>query len=80
MKESEEELTNWYKWYHYNKSNLPPMDLKKRCDFYEKALDGFTGVLALLMKDIQVIEQRQNPAGLYLPRGVEVSGDITRFG
>lgn len=80
MKESDEAFQDWFKWFNYNKSCLPPMDLKKRCDFMEKALNGFVGVLALYVKDIQLLEQRSNPAQLYLPRGIDVSGDLTRFG
>lgn len=74
----EDKLEDVYKWYLYNKSNVPPLDLKKRCDFQQKTIDCLFELMAILTQDMQNLEGARRQ--LYLPRSVSVSGDVREFG
>jgi len=76
----EHRLTEWAVWFHQNKPRIPPENLKKRIEFLELALDGCFECVAIATKDIQQMENRPKSARLWLPSGVQASGDFRRFG
>lgn len=76
----EERVENWALWYHYNKNLVPALDLKKRCDFMQKAVDGCLELLAIACKDIQSLEGREPSKNLWLPKGMKMNGNIKEFG
>ncbi len=70
---AERKLYEWGLWYEKNKDRIPPENLKKKCEFYEKAITGLFECLALQAKDIQELEGGQQ-SGLILPTSVQVNG------
>jgi hypothetical protein len=75
MTEAETRLKDWAEWYHYNKDRMPREDLKKRCDFLEKSLDGILEILALQAMEMR---ERGRVTGktLYLPTGIALHDNI----
>ncbi|PWT71722.1 MAG: hypothetical protein C5B59_17235 [Bacteroidetes bacterium] len=67
-------------WYHYNKDRIPPAELKKRCDFYEKTIDIILERLIIICEDFRKAENRPASSHLYLPNGMLVNGDLKKFG
>lgn len=64
-------------WFHRNKDRIPREALDKRVDFLEKSLDISLELIAMLAERLQHAEGRSK---LYLPRGLDVRGDLTKFG
>lgn len=79
-RESEERLAEWAVWFHENRKRIPAGDLAKQNMFLLKAIDGCLECLALTMKDVQILEQRKESRRLWLPTGMQLNGEITRFG
>jgi len=73
----ETRLIDWAKWFHENKGRIPPEDLRKRVDFLQKSVDGCLELIALAA--LQMRSQKAS-SQLYLPNGMRVTGDLTRFG
>lgn len=67
-------------WFHRNKDHIPRNDLRKRIDFLEKALDIFLEMTAMIVDRAQMNEGRAKSESLWLPKGVDASGDFTKFG
>lgn len=76
----EDRLAEWAVWFHENKRRIPAKDVQKQNLFLLKAVDGCIEMLALAAKDIQELESRSPRNKLWLPAGVEMKGDLTRFG
>lgn len=76
----ETRITEWGLWFHENKDRIPPENIRRRCDFLEKAVDGCLELIAIATKDIQTLEHRDKSPNLWLPNGVSLKGDLTRFG
>ena len=76
----EERIRDWAVWFHQNKDRMPSDNLRKRLDFLEKALDGCLELVAIATKDIQKLEHREKSPNLWLPSGVDIQGDIRKFG
>jgi hypothetical protein len=77
-KQFEERLMEWGLWYHHNVRLLPDHDLRKQIDFLKRSVDGCLELLALAAKDIQQLEGTRRQ--LWLPREVEIRGDVRKFG
>jgi hypothetical protein len=78
--ETEERLAEWAVWFHQNKKRIPPGNLAKQNLFLLKSVDGCLEVIAMLLKDVQLLEHRSPIGQLWLPKGMDVHGDITKFG
>lgn len=72
------ELQEWAVWYVKNKRRVPEENLRLRCDFQEKAIDGLFNLVALLAREVKPQINRSD--ALWLPGGVSVDGDPRRFG
>ena len=67
-------------WFHKNKDRIPRDNLAKRLDFLEKALDIHIEMVAMLVDRMQMSEGRPAGRSLWLPNGMELTGDLTKFG
>ena len=67
-------------WFHRNKDRIPRENLEKRIDFLEKTLDIFLEMTAMLVDRAQLVEGRTKSESLWIPRGIDASGDVTKFG
>ena len=56
------------------------MNYDKRLQFYEKTIDGLLELVAIAAEDIRVLEGRHKSASLWIPNGIEYSGDVRKFG
>ena len=74
----DKELEDWYKWWNYNKSLIPPDNLKDRMEFAEKSLEGLLRLLITTSEDLYAVEGVRRK--LYMPTGINVRGDVRRFG
>lgn len=74
----ERRLVDTAVWFIKNKDRIPREDLPKRCDFLEKTLEITLELFALSLDRQHKIEGRSQ--SLWLPNGMKVSGDLTRFG
>tara|TARA_Y100000034_G_C6750807_1_gene333716 strand:+ start:78 stop:371 length:294 start_codon:yes stop_codon:yes gene_type:complete len=75
----EQRLVDTAIWFHNNKDRLPRHDPIKRLDFMEKMLDITLEINAMLVQRMQKAEGRRN-SPLWLPAGIDVQGDIRKFG
>lgn len=66
------ELVDWTVWYMQNKQRVADDNLKLRCDFQEKAIDGLLSLIALLAREVK--PQLEKSDHLWLPTGVEFNG------
>lgn len=71
-----------FKWYEYNKKLIPRENLAKRADFLQKTIDCQFELMVLMLENIRTLEFKTGSRSerLYLPTGVTVNGDLTRFG
>jgi hypothetical protein len=76
----EKRLTEWGLWFHENRKRIEPMNYDKRLQFYEKTIDGLLELVAIAAEDIRVLEGRHKSAHLWIPNGIEYSGDVRKFG
>ena len=70
------ELVEWTLWYTQNKRRVSDENLKLRCDFQEKAIDGLLVLVALLAREVR--PQLTRSTRLWLPSGMEKSGSNGR--
>lgn len=78
----DQRVEEWGVWYLSNRKRIPEMDLKKRLDFTDKALQGCIELLAIACKDLQFLERRDPRRRLYLPRALNMvndDGTVQRF-
>tara|TARA_Y100000310_G_C20656784_1_gene802385 strand:- start:1150 stop:1446 length:297 start_codon:yes stop_codon:yes gene_type:complete len=66
-------------WFHKNKGRIPRENLSKRVDFLELMLDITLEINAMLVQRMQRGEGRTDTP-LWLPSGMQVSGDVRKFG
>ena len=71
----ERNLINTAVWFHRNAPRIPRDNLKKRCDLYEKAIDLLIDLNAQLVQRMQGVEGRPRNSKIWLPNGMNVSGD-----
>ena len=76
----EKRLTEWGLWFHENRKRIEPMNYDKRLQFYEKTIDGLLELVAIAAEDIRVLEGRHKSQHLWIPNGIEYSGDVRKFG
>jgi len=74
-KETEDRLRDIAVWYYENKRRISPSNLVKRVEFAEKAMSCAFELIALLAKDVQVMERREPRNRLWLPTSVQVDND-----
>jgi len=67
-------------WFHRNKDRIPRENLGKRLDFLEKSLDIHIELVAMLVDRMQLSEGRPKSRNLWIPNGMEVTGDLNKFG
>lgn len=67
-------------WFHRNKPRLAKENVLGRLEFYEKTSDILIELVALLTERLQGAEGMQKHASLWLPKGMNGRGDVTRFG
>ncbi len=79
-REFEKRLTEWAVWFHQNKPRVPKDDIRKRMDFQEKTIDGLIELLAIAAEDIRTLEGRAKSPNLWLPNGVQITGDLHKRG
>jgi hypothetical protein len=66
------------KWFTYHSNTLPRENLAKRLDFLEKFCASALIVMAEMTRDIENLEGPRRK--LYLPREIQVKGDVKQFG
>ena len=76
----DQRLTEWGLWFMENRTRVPPENIRKRQDFMDKAIQGLIECMAIAVKDIQELERRDPRKQLWLPKTVDVSGDLRKFG
>ena len=77
--QTDRKLEDLAKWYYYHKPIVVEqrLDLMKRVEFLEKTVENLMLLTTYLVEDIQKLERRDR---LWTPGGVQVNGDLTRFG
>lgn len=78
QKPLEQRLADTAAWFFHNKDLIPPANLQKRCDFYEKTCHLLLEIAALQLERHR--EATGSKTGLWLPRGLEAHGDVRKFG
>jgi len=77
----EERLTDVAKWYDYHSRRVPVDNIPARLQFQGKAIDCLLELLAIAALDIKRLEgNKGRNEHLWLPNGIEIKGDIKRFG
>lgn len=76
----ERRLADTAVWFHENKDRIPRENLAARVDFLFKSVDIFIELLAMTAKRMQEVEGRPKSSSLFIPRGVDVKGDVRHFG
>lgn len=78
----EERISEIFRWYEYNRGLIPKENLMKRLDFQQKAIDCLFEVVVLQAECIQLLEFKAGVRSnkLWLPNGVQINGDLTKFG
>lgn len=66
------ELVEWTIWYTQNKRRVADENLKLRCDFQEKAIDGLLTLVALLAREVR--PQLTRSTRLWIPSGMQRNG------
>lgn len=74
----EQRLADTAAWFFNNKDRIPAMDLAKRCEFLTKTCLLLIEICALSTDRIHQAEGKSS--NLWLPRGVNASGDVKKFG
>ena len=75
----ERRLTDTALWFVKNKDRIPRDNLAARMDFAEKTMEIFIELLAMSLERMQEAEGRSHSSSLWLPNGINFSGDPTRF-
>ena len=70
--ETEDACRDLVVWYFENRNRLPKDDLAKRLDFMDKAMKTSLGVIAMLLRDVQELEQRKPRPQIWLPSEVKL--------
>lgn len=70
--ESEDKIRDTVVWFYENRNRIPPQDLGKRMAFLTKAMMCIMEIQALVLKDIQELEQRSPRSQLWLPSSVKI--------
>jgi len=65
------------KWYYEHKPIVEQYDLTKRIEFLETVIHNLLYLQTFVVEDIQKIEGRNH---LWMPNGVQISGDVRRLG
>lgn len=70
------------KWYEYNKNLVPKENVIKKQEFLQKTIDCQFELMVLMLENIRTLEFKTGSRSerLYLPTGITVGGDLTRFG
>lgn len=67
-------------WFHQNKDRIPEENLASKVEFLTKSLDITLELIAMLAERLHQAEHRQVSERLYLPKGINISGDLKKFG
>ena len=76
----EQRLVDTCTWFYQNKDSIPKDNLGKRCEFMEKYIEISIELMASMVERLQMSENRQKSDRLWLPSGLNMSGDVKRFG
>ncbi len=76
----EQRISDTCNWFYQNRDRIPKEDLLKRIEFYDKFSEIMIEIIAMMTDRLQQAENRQKSERLYLPKGLSMKGDITRFG
>lgn len=76
----EQRLSDTCKWFYQNRDRIPREDLIKRLEFIEKFIEIQIEIDAAIVERLQMSENRQKSERLWLPSGVNLSGDVRNFG
>lgn len=79
-RETELRVMEWVDWYHGNMNRIPKENLGKRCDFLVLAMDGCLELMIRVCEDLRIAEGRPTSKRLWLPNGMQVTGDVRKFG
>ena len=74
----DKQLDDFFKWYNFHKEQIPRDNLTRRMDFYDKMLANMFLLLKIAAEDLEMLEGPRRQ--LWLPSGMEVKGDVTKFG
>jgi hypothetical protein len=75
----EKRLIDTAVWYHKNKDTIPKSNVEKRVEFLEKTFDIFLELIAMQVERTQRVEGYGSDS-LWLPKGMNYSGDLKDFG
>lgn len=76
-RQTDQKLEDLAKWYYEHRPIVQQYDLTKRIEFLETVIHNFLYLQTFVAEDIQKIEGRSH---LWMPNGVQASGDMKRFG
>jgi hypothetical protein len=74
---AEHELRDFFQWYTHHRGTIPPKDIEKRIQFLETTITNMAKVMAGMVEEIQ---ERRGSKHLWIPKGVEIRGDLGRRG
>lgn len=80
QKPLERRLADLTIWMYHNRRDVPQENLGARVKLLETGLWTLLEVCALLLERQHSLEAGRNGSELWLPDGVEISGDLTRLG
>jgi hypothetical protein len=76
--QTEKAFDNFAVWFENNLNRYPIIDQEKRWQFLIKVVQNQALVIAKLVEDVQALEGRGSR--LYLPSGLQYTGDLTKVG
>ena len=76
----EKRLADLTVWFYRNRHNIPLDNLAAKQKFLETALWTSLEVNALLLERLHELEASKNGSNLWLPREVQIEGELSRFG
>ena len=66
-------------WFYHNRRDVPTENLGAKVKLLETGLWTVLEVCALLLERQHELEAQKNGSELWLPKGVKVGGDLSRF-
>lgn len=76
-RQTDQKLEELARWYYEHKTLVEAYDLVKRVEFLETVIHNLLYLQTFVAEDIQKIENRKH---VWVPNGMRVTGDMTRFG
>lgn len=76
----EKRLADLVVWFYRNRHDIPLDNLAAKQKFLETTVWTQFEVIALLIERVHELEHARNGSHLWLPKGVNIEGDLSRFG